>query len=97
MHLGSCVVGQDVEVLEVSTAPGARLRMREVGLRTGAVVRVTQHGPFGGRVVAVGGSRIAVDAATAAGISVRPWRSEPVGALVGAVVGAAAVAASVRP
>ena len=73
MHLGSCEVGQDVEVREVSAPPSARLRMREVGLRAGAVVRITQRGPFGGRVVAVGGSRIALDAATAAAILVEPW------------------------
>lgn len=71
MDLGSCAVGTDVEVVGVSAPPSARLRMREVGLRVGSVVRVTQQGPFGGRVVAVGASRIAVDRATATRIEVR--------------------------
>ena len=71
MDLGSCIVGADVEVVDVCAPPTARLRMREVGLRVGSVVRVTQQGPFGGRVVAVGASRIAVDGATASRIAVR--------------------------
>jgi len=45
-----------------------------MGLREGAVVRVTHRAPFGARVVAVGGSRIAVDAATAVAIEVRARR-----------------------
>ena len=74
MDLGSCVVGTDVEVVDVGAPATARLRMREVGLRVGSIVRVTQQGPFGGRVVAVGASRIAVDSATATGIEVRVAR-----------------------
>jgi ferrous iron transport protein A len=46
----------------------ARLRMREIGLRPGAVVRVVQCAGFGGRVVACGHQRFALDAATAAAL-----------------------------
>ncbi len=44
--------------------------MYEIGLQAGAVVHVTHRGPSGGRVVAVGGTRLALDAATAARIEV---------------------------
>ena len=71
MDLASCAVGADVEVVGLFTPPEAHLRMHEVGLRVGSVVRVTQQAPFGGRVVAVGASRIAVDGATATRIEVR--------------------------
>ena len=71
MDLASCAVGDDVVVVALLTPPQARLRMHEVGLRVGSVVRITQQAPFGGRVVAVGASRIAVDGATAARVEVR--------------------------
>jgi ferrous iron transport protein A len=46
----------------------ARLRMCEIGLRPGAVVRVVQCAAFGGRVIACGHQRFALDAATAAAL-----------------------------
>lgn len=66
MHLGECPVATDLEILAVLMGGPIRLRMHEVGLRAGATVQVTHHAPFGGRVVGVGASRIALDAATAA-------------------------------
>ncbi|WP_149202218.1 FeoA family protein [Actinotalea subterranea] len=72
MHLGSCPVDEDVEVVEVDVPSGTRLRLHEVGIRVGTTVRVSQRAPFGGRVVAVGASRLAVDRATAGRIAVRP-------------------------
>ncbi len=47
------------------------LRMLELGIRAGGLVRVTQRSNFGGRVIAIGTGRIAVDAATAQSITVR--------------------------
>ena len=44
--------------------------MHEIGLYTGAVVHVTHRGPSGGRVVAVGGARLALDASTAVRVEV---------------------------
>lgn len=70
MRLDTCPVDEDFQVLAISVAAEPRLRMREVGLRVGSTVRVTQRAPFGGRVVAVGASRIALDGATAARIQV---------------------------
>jgi len=74
MQLDACPVEEDLEVVGVTVPPDARLPVREMGLREGAVVRVTHRAPFGARVVAVGGSRIAVDAATAVAIEIRARR-----------------------
>lgn len=46
------------------------LRLREIGLRDGALLRVCRCTPFGGRVIGVGGSRIALDGDTAARVQV---------------------------
>ncbi len=74
MHLGECRLDQDVVVVTVDLPPESRLRMREVGMHAGAVVRVTHRGPSGGRVVAVGGARLALDAATATKVQVEDTR-----------------------
>jgi ferrous iron transport protein A len=69
MQLSACPVGLQARVLEVEVTGDALLRVREVGLRPGATLRVLQR-CMGGRVVAVGAERLAVDAATAALIRV---------------------------
>jgi Fe2+ transport system protein FeoA len=43
-----------------------------MGIRLGTVAHVTQHAAFGGRVLAVAGSRYALDGGTAALIDVEP-------------------------
>jgi Fe2+ transport system protein FeoA len=43
-----------------------------MGIRLGTHAHVTQHAAFGGRVVAVAGSRYALDGGTAALIDVEP-------------------------
>jgi ferrous iron transport protein A len=68
--LGACELGRDVAVLTVDLPQEYRSRMHEFGLFAGAVVHVTHRGPSGGRVVAVGGARLALDAATVARIEV---------------------------
>lgn len=65
MRLDSCPLGIEVEVMAVDVPAVAQLRLREVGLRVGTTVRVT-HQSLGGRVLAIGASRIALDAATVA-------------------------------
>jgi ferrous iron transport protein A len=72
MRLGECAVACDVSVLAIDLPPDDRARMLKLGLYAGAVVRVTHRGPFGGRVVAVGGTRLALDGSTAAAITVAP-------------------------
>lgn len=72
MHLDDCALDHDVVVRGVTTPGSSRARMYEIGLHVGAVVRVTHRGPAGGRVVAVGGARVALDAATAGHVEVEP-------------------------
>jgi Fe2+ transport system protein FeoA len=48
-----------------------------MGIRVGSVARVTQHAAFGGRVLAVAGSRYALDAGTAALIDVERVGTSP--------------------
>ncbi len=81
MHLADCPLDTDVTVLAVDPACDACLRMRELGLRVGTCVRITHRGPAGSRVVAVGGSRVAVDARTAAQIRVAFAGAEPAAAV----------------
>jgi ferrous iron transport protein A len=57
-------------VVGVELDPGRVLRLRELGIVPGAVVRVTHRAAFGGRVVAVGATRFAVDAGTARSLRV---------------------------
>lgn len=65
MRLDRCPLGIEVEVMAVEVPEVAQLRLREVGLRVGTTVRVT-HQSLGGRVLAIGASRIALDSATVA-------------------------------
>jgi len=62
----------DVGILADPQVP-ARLatRLAELGLRAGARVQVLQRAVGGARVLSVTGSRIAVDARTAAALQVR--------------------------
>jgi ferrous iron transport protein A len=46
------------------------LRLKEMGLRPGERIRVIQKAGIGGRVIALGCARIAVDSATARAIEV---------------------------
>jgi ferrous iron transport protein A len=49
---------------------GQRMRLAELGLRAGESITLAQRGVGGARVVAVAGSRIALDARTAARLPV---------------------------
>ena len=55
----------------------AAFRLREMGIQLGTVAHVTHHAAFGGRVVAVAGSRYALDGGTAALIDVEPVLGHP--------------------
>ncbi|HQY32976.1 FeoA family protein [Actinotalea sp.] len=74
MQLRACPVGAEVEIVALGLPDGALLRMGEMGLRAGSRVRVTHRAPLGGRVVAVGTARLALDGATAASVEVRTLR-----------------------
>ena len=68
MDLVSCPTGSPARVVGVDGEPGLALRLGELGLRPGAVVRVTHHGGRSGRVVAVGADRLALDLSACAGV-----------------------------
>ena len=53
------------------------LRARELGLRPGAIIRITQRTLFGGTVLDVSGSRLALDRVTANNIVVEPVTGVP--------------------
>lgn len=54
---------------------GLRMRLAEMGLRRGEEVTVTQRGVGGARILSVRGSRIALDARTAARLPIQEQAS----------------------
>jgi ferrous iron transport protein A len=72
MTLPECPLGAELRVTGVRLASGDAFRLNEMGIRRGTLAHVTQHAAFGGRVVAVAGSRYALDGGTAALIDVEP-------------------------
>jgi len=64
MDLGSWPTDTEARVVAVDLEHAPRLRLSELGLRAGAIVRVTHRAAFGGRVVAIGADRFAVDGRT---------------------------------
>ncbi len=58
-------VGETAVLGEPQLDPGQRMRLAEMGMRPGEQVTLAQRGVGGARVLAVHGSRIAVDARTA--------------------------------
>lgn len=71
MQLHTAVPGAEVEVVSLGLQEATLLRAGELGLRVGSTLRVLHRGPHGARVVALGGARLALDGATAAGVEVR--------------------------
>jgi ferrous iron transport protein A len=65
-------MGTELRVTGVRLSAAAAFRLHEMGIRLGTVARVTQRAAFGGRVIAVTGSRYALDGGTAALIDVEP-------------------------
>lgn len=81
MNLGICPIGSAVTVRWIDLDDDERTRMRELGIREGAVLHVVNCGAFGSRVVAVGSDRFAIDGRTCACIAV--IRHDDDGAVVG--------------
>jgi ferrous iron transport protein A len=65
-------LGAELRVTGVRLPVAAAFRLQEMGIRLGTVAHLTQRAAFGGRVVAVAGSRYALDGQTAALIDVEP-------------------------
>ena len=72
MTLPESPVGAQLRVTRVRLPAADALRLNEMGIRCGTLAHVTQHAAFGGRVIAVAGSRYALDAGTAGLIEIEP-------------------------
>jgi ferrous iron transport protein A len=70
MTLPESPLGAELRVTGVRLPSADAFRLEEMGVRLGTHTRVTQRAAFGGRVIAVAGSRFALDAETAALIDV---------------------------
>ena len=70
MTLPESPLGAELRVTGVRLTSADAFRLQEMGLRIGTRTRVTQRAAFGGRVIAVAGSRFALDGHTAALIDV---------------------------
>jgi ferrous iron transport protein A len=55
-------------VTAVTAQPTVRRRLAEMGIRPGCHIRVLHRTTGGGRVVAVGGARVALDSSLAAAV-----------------------------
>lgn len=64
MLLKDCPVLTPVRLVSFECPTAQRLRMQELGLRPGMQLVVIQKAAFGGRVINIRGSRVAVDAAS---------------------------------
>lgn len=72
MTLRDGALGAGLRVTGIRLPASAAFRLHEMGIRPGTVAHVTQRAAFGGRVIAVAGSRYALDGGTAALIDVEP-------------------------
>jgi ferrous iron transport protein A len=72
MTLPESPMGAEMRVTGVRLPAAHAFRLGEMGIRLGTIAHVTQRAAFGGRVVAVAGSRYALDGGTAALIDVEP-------------------------
>ena|GEM_PF-5252332 len=64
------MAGTAAEVLRLDLGKPEVARLSDLGVRPGQVIHVVQSAAFGGRVVAVGADRIAIDGRTAKRIEV---------------------------
>jgi len=65
-------VGTHLRVVGVRLLAADAFRLNEMGIWLGRLAHVTQRAAFGGRVIAVAGSRYALEGGTAALIDVEP-------------------------
>jgi ferrous iron transport protein A len=72
MTPGECVAGSWLRVRRVTGDRRHRRRLAELGFVPGAVLSVASRSVHGGLILALGDSRVAVDAATAATLVVEP-------------------------
>ena len=70
VNLTECDAGARATIVGLDVPDRAGFRLRELGLRPGAVVEVTHDAGPMGRVVAVGAERFALDLPTCASVRV---------------------------
>ena len=66
--------GVDARISGVDAEKGASFRLTEIGLRAGERIRVIQKAGLGGRLLALGCGRLAIDEGTARCIEVEEWQ-----------------------
>ncbi|MGO1666698.1 FeoA family protein [Flaviflexus sp.] len=71
MNLSAWPRGRTARLVSTDFPTGS-LRAKELGLRPGAIVRVTQRTLFGGTVLDVSGSRLALDRTSVRRMIVEP-------------------------
>lgn len=70
MLLTALPTGSTARVRAVSSESAIVLRLREMGVRPGTLIRLTGRGASGSHIVMIGAARIAVDSSTSALIEV---------------------------
>lgn len=70
MKLASCPRGARARLVDIDVAPAFRLRLNELGMRPGAEFLLTNRAAFGGVVINIAGTRIAVDRRSSKNIAV---------------------------
>ncbi len=70
MLLASCPRNTRARLKVINVDPAHRLRLQELGMRPGAEFHVTNRAAFGGVVINIAGTRIAVDRRSARHIEV---------------------------
>ena len=61
MHLSACPTNTRARLTHIGVEDAHRLRLEELGMRPGAAFRLTTRAAFGGIVINIAGTRIAVD------------------------------------
>ncbi|MDO4259975.1 MAG: FeoA family protein [Actinomycetaceae bacterium] len=70
MKLSSCPRGALARLTDVDVDPAYQLRLQELGVRIGAEFRLVNRAAFGGVVINIAGTRVAVDRRSARNIAV---------------------------
>lgn len=74
MRLSDCRRLERARLVHIDVDPAFRLRLQELGVRVGAEFQLVNRAAFGGVVMNIAGTRIAVDRRSAAGIEVEVAR-----------------------
>lgn len=70
MLLSKCPTNTRARLVEINVEPAYQLRLQELGLRPGAEFYLTNRAAFGGVVMNIAGTRVAVDRRSARLITV---------------------------